>query len=461
MTCLVAIVGRPNVGKSTLFNRLVGRRLAIVDETPAVTRDRREGRAKLGDLRFEVLDTPGLEEAAPESLEARMRAQTERALENADVALFLIDARAGITPLDEHFARWLRKAGPPVVALANKCEGRGGSDGVLEAYSLGLGDAIPISAAHGEGMAELYEALAPFVKLGGMEADEGAGGTGVEAVEDAVAEVEERPLQLAIVGRPNVGKSTLVNKLLGEERMLTGPEPGMTRESIAIEWRYGARPVRLVDTAGLRRRARVAARLEKLSVEDTLRTIRLAEVVALVVDATQLLEKQDLAIAKMVLDEGRALVIALNKWDIVEHGAKALANFRDRLATSLPKARGAPHVCISALTGRRLDQLMEGVFSAYEVWNRRVPTARLNHWLIEATRRHPPPVAAGRRLRLRYMTQVKARPPTFVLFASRPAGLPESYLRYLANSLRKTFDLPGVPIRLHVRKGKNPFAKKK
>lgn len=458
---MVAIVGRPNVGKSTLFNRLVGRRLAIVDETPAVTRDRREGHAKLGDLRFEVLDTPGLEEAAPESLEARMRAQTERALENADVALFLIDARAGITPLDEHFARWLRKAGPPVVALANKCEGRGGSDGVLEAYSLGLGDAIPISAAHGEGMVELYEALVPFVKLGGMEADEDAGGTGEEAVGDGVAEVEERPLQLAIVGRPNVGKSTLVNKLLGEERMLTGPEPGMTRESIAIEWRYDSRPVRLVDTAGLRRRARVAAKLEKLSVEETLRSIRLAEVVALVVDATQLLEKQDLAIAKMVLDEGRALVIALNKWDIVEHGAKALSNFRDRLATSLPKARGAPHICISALTGRRLDQLMEGVFSAYEVWNRRVPTARLNHWLEEATRRHPPPVAAGRRLRLRYMTQVKARPPTFVLFASRPAGLPESYLRYLANSLKKTFDLPGVPIRLHVRQGKNPFVKNK
>ncbi len=464
MTCRVAIVGRPNVGKSTLFNRLVGRRLAIVDETPRVTRDRREGRAKLGDLRFEVLDTPGLEEAAPESLEARMRAQTERALENADVALFLIDARAGITPLDEHFARWLRKGGPPVVALANKCEGRGGSDGVLEAYSLGLGDAIPISAAHGEGMAELYEALAPFVKLAGMEADEGAGATPEEEAGDAVADVEgtvTRPLQLAIVGRPNVGKSTLVNKLLGEERMLTGPEPGMTRESIAIDWRYGARPVRLVDTAGLRRRARVAAKLEKLSVEDTLRAIRLAEVVVLVVDATQLLEKQDLAIAKMVLDEGRALVIALNKWDIVEHGGKALAKFRDRLATSLPRARGAPHVCISALTGRRLDQLMEGVFSVYEVWNRRVPTARLNHWLIEATRRHPPPVAAGRRLRLRYMTQVKARPPTFVLFASRPAGLPESYLRYLANSLRMTFDLPGVPIRLHVRKGKNPYVKNK
>ena len=460
MTCKVVIVGRPNVGKSTLFNRLVGRRLAIVDETPAVTRDRREGRAKLGDLRFQVLDTPGLEEAAPGSLEGRMQAQTERALEDADVALFLIDARAGITPLDEHFARWLRKAGPPVVPLANKCEGRGGSDGVLEAFSLGLGDAIPISAAHGEGMAELYEALAPFVKLGGMEADEGAGAAGEEAVGD-VEETDTRPMQLAIVGRPNVGKSTLVNKLLGEERMLTGPEPGMTRESITIEWRYGARPVRLVDTAGLRRRARVVAKLEKLSVEDTLRTIRLAEVVALLVDATQVLEKQDLAIAKMVLDEGRALVIALNKWDIVEHGAKTLSNFRDRLATSLPKARGAPHVCISALTGRRLDQLMEGVFSAYEVWNRRVPTAQLNHWLEEAIRRHPPPVAVGRRLRLRYMTQVKARPPTFVLFASRPAELPESYIRYLANGLRKTFDLPGVPIRLHVRKGKNPYAKKK
>jgi GTP-binding protein len=464
MTCKVVIVGRPNVGKSTLFNRLVGRRLAIVEATPAVTRDRREGHAKLGDLRFGVLDTPGLEEAAPESLEARMRAQTERALENADVVLFVIDARAGVTPLDEHFARWLRKGGPPVVPLANRCEGRGGSDGVLEAYSLGLGDAIPISAAHGEGMADLYEALAPFVKLGGMEPSEDAGLEPEEEAGGAVPDVEEtdaRPLQLAIVGRPNVGKSTLVNKLLGEERMLTGPEPGMTRESIAIEWRYADKPVRLVDTAGLRRRARVAAQLEKLSVADTLGAIRLAEVVVLVLDATQLMEKQDLAIAKMVLDEGRALVIALNKWDIVEHGGKALSRFRDRLATSLPRARGAPHVTISALTGRRLDQLMEGVFSAYEVWNRRVPTAGLNHWLEEAIRRHPPPVAAGRRLRLRYMTQVKARPPTFVLFASRPAGLPESYLRYLANGLRESFDLPGVPIRLHVRQGKNPFAKKK
>lgn len=453
MTCRVAIVGRPNVGKSTLFNRLVGRQLAIVEETPAVTRDRREGHAKLGDLRFEVLDTPGLEEAAPESLEARMRAQTERALENADVALFVIDARAGITPLDEHFARWLRKGGPPVVPLANKCEGKAGAEGVLEAYALGFGDAIPVSAAHGEGMADLYDALAPFVNLAGMEAEEEIEGEGRE-------EGAARPLQLAIVGRPNVGKSTLVNKLLGEERMLTGPEPGMTREAIAIEWRYAERPVRLVDTAGLRRRARVAAKLEKLSVEDTLRAIRLAEVVVLVVDATRLLEKQDLAIAKMVLDEGRALVLALNKWDIVADGTKALAKFRDRLATSLPGARGAPDVCISALTGRGLERLMEGVFSVYEVWNRRVPTARLNHWLEEATRHHPPPVAAGRRLKLRYMTQVKARPPTFVLFASRPAELPEGYLRYLANGLRESFDLPGVPIRVHLRKGKNPYAKK-
>ena len=471
MACTVAIVGRPNVGKSTLFNRLVGRRLAIVDETPGVTRDRREGKARLGDLRFAVLDTPGLADASGDSLEARMRAQAERAFADADVALLMIDARAGVTPLDEHFARWLRRSPTPVVLLANKCEGRAGRDGALEAYSLGLGEPLPIAAEHGEGMADLYDALAPFVKLDGLEETGGeaarpvvsGGRRGARARGAAKAgpgEEPARPLQLAIIGRPNVGKSTLVNKLLGEERMLTGPEPGMTRDAIAIEWSHGGRPVRLVDTAGLRRPARVSERLEQLSVEDALRAARLAQVVVLVVDATVMLEKQDLAVAKMVVEEGRALILALNKWDLVRDPGEALRNFRDRLATSLPQARGVPFVSISALTGRNLDRLMDGVFSAYEVWNRRIPTGRLNRWLEGVTGRHPPPRAAGRRLKLRYVTQVKARPPTFVLFASRPAELPESYLRYLANGLRDAFDLPGVPLRLHLRKGKNPYVAK-
>ncbi len=471
MACTVAIVGRPNVGKSTLFNRLVGRRLAIVDETPGVTRDRREGKARLGDLRFAVLDTPGLADASGDSLEARMRAQAERAFADADVALLMIDARAGVTPLDEHFARWLRRSPTPVVLLANKCEGRAGRDGALEAYSLGLGEPLPIAAEHGEGMADLYDALAPFVKLDGLEETGGeaarpvvsGGRRGARARGAAKAgpgEVPARPLQLAIIGRPNVGKSTLVNKLLGEERVLAGPEPGMTRDAIAIEWSHGGRPVRLVDTAGLRRPARVSERLEQLSVADALRAARLAQVVVLVVDATVMLEKQDLAVAKMVVEEGRALIIALNKWDLVRDPRKALRNFRDRLATSLPQARGVPFVSISALTGRNLERLMDGVFSAYEVWNRRIPTGRLNRWLEGVTGRHPPSMAAGRRLKLRYMTQVKARPPTFVLFASRPADLPESYLRYLANGLREAFDLPGVPLRLHLRKGKNPYVAK-
>ena len=481
MACTVAIVGRPNVGKSTLFNRLVGRRLAIVEATPGVTRDRREGEGKLGDLRFAVLDTPGREDASGDSLEARMRAQTERALADADVALMMIDARAGVTPLDQHFARWLRKSPTPVVLLANKCEGGAARDGVFEAYSLGLGEPLPIAAEHGEGMADLYDALAPFVNLGGLAE---AGGKGAGRAEcdgpppagfgpqggrrgprgrGAKADPGKAPLtplQLAIIGRPNVGKSTLVNRLLGEERMLTGPEPGMTRDAVAVEWSHGARPVRLVDTAGLRRRARVTEKLEKLSVEDTLRAIRLAEVVVLVVDAAVMLEKQDLAVAKMVMEEGRALVIALNKWDLVHNPGEVLENFRDRLAASLPQARGVPFVTTSALTGRNLDRLMDEAFSAYEVWNRRIATGRLNRWLEGVTGRHPPPTAAGRRLKLRYVTQVKARPPTFVLFASRPADLPASYLRYLANGLRDAFDLPGVPIRLHLRKGKNPYAAK-
>ena len=441
----VAIVGRPNVGKSTLFNRLVGRRLALVDETPGVTRDRRTGDAHLGDLRFTVIDTAGFEEARGDSLPARMRAQTERAVAEADLALLLIDARAGVIPLDAEFANLLRKSATPVVLVANKCEGRLGAAGVVDAFALGLGEPVAISAEHGEGLADLYDAIAPYAAAAGAE-------------EAPAADEETGVLQLAIVGRPNVGKSTLINRLLGEERLLTGPEPGITRDAIAVAWRTRGRDIRLVDTAGLRRRARVAEKLEKLSVEDTLRAIRFAQVVVLVLDANDMLERQDLTIARLVIDEGRALVIAANKWDLVMDKTAALARLRDRIETSLPQLRGLRPVTISALAGKNLDRLLDAVLAAYELWNRRVPTAALNRWLGDAVEAHPPPLVAGRRLKLRYGAQIKTRPPTFALFVSRPEKLPDSYSRYLVNSLRDSFDLPGVPIRLQLRKGKNPYA---
>ena len=441
----VAIVGRPNVGKSTLFNRLVGRRLALVDETPGVTRDRRAGDAHLGDLRFTVIDTAGFEEARGDSLPARMRAQTERAVAEADLALLLIDARAGVIPLDAEFANLLRKSATPVVLVANKCEGRLGAAGVVDAFALGLGEPVAISAEHGEGLADLYDAIAPYAAAAGAE-------------EAPAADEETGVLQLAIVGRPNVGKSTLINRLLGEERLLTGPEPGITRDAIAVAWRYHRRNIRLVDTAGLRRRARVAEKLEKLSVEDTLRAIRFAQVVVLVLDANDMLERQDLTIARLVIDEGRALVIAANKWDLVMDKTAALARLRDRLETSLPQLHGLRPVTVSALTGKNLDRLLDAVLAVYELWNRRVPTAALNRWLGDAVEAHPPPLVAGRRLKLRYGAQIKTRPPTFALFVSRPEKLPDSYSRYLVNSLRDSFDLPGVPIRLQLRKGKNPYA---
>jgi GTP-binding protein len=444
MTFTVAIVGRPNVGKSTLFNRLVGQRLALVDDTPGVTRDRREGEGRIADLEFRVIDTAGLDENEPGTLEARMREQTSRALAAADVALFLIDARQGVTPLDEHFAAWLRRGGTPVVLVANKSEGRIGMDGVFDAFSLGLGEPVPLSAEHGEGLADLHAALAPFAKAA--------------AAPEKLPEV--RPLQLAIVGRPNVGKSTLANRLLGEDRLLTGPEAGITRDAITIDWEWRGRRIRLVDTAGLRRRARIEAKLEKLSVADTLRAVRFAEVVVLVVDAAQILEKQDLTIARLVEEEGRALVIAVSKWDAATEKKAALARLSDRLEASLPQLAGIAAVPVSGRTGAGLEELMAAVFATHATWNRHLGTPVLNRWLTEVQERHPPPLVEGRRLRLRYMTQANTRPPTFALFASKPGDLPESYRRYLVNLLREDFGLPGVPIRMMLRKGKNPYADK-
>ncbi len=452
----IAIVGRPNVGKSTLFNRLVGKRLALVDDRPGVTRDRREGEARLYGLQFRVIDTAGFEDAKGATLEARMRAQTERALDEADLALLLVDARAGVTPLDEAFAQMLRERGQPVVVVANKCEGGRGESGLLEAYSLGLGEPVPLSAEHGLGLADLEEAIRPYLEADQVsEPDEAAG-------EAPVAEEAEAagPLHLAIVGRPNVGKSTLFNRLLGEERVLTGPEAGITRDAIAVPWSYGGREIRLVDTAGLRRRARVTEKLERISVSDSLRAMQFAQVVVLLVEAEAEapLEKQDLTIARQVVEEGRALVIAINKWDACADREGALRSLRDRLKRSLPQTRGVLVVPLSALRGEGVKRLMDAVFAAYETWNRRVPTAELNRWLEEVTARHPPPAAQGRRIRLKYITQARTRPPTFALSCSRPEALPRSYLRYLQNALREDFGLPGTPIRIHLRKGRNPFA---
>lgn len=460
MTATVAIVGRPNVGKSTLFNRLVGRRLAIVDDAPGVTRDWREGDASLGDLRFRVLDTAGLDPSPNEGLEAAVRRQTERAIRAADLILFVIDARVGVTPIDDEFAGWLRRAQAPVILVANKCEGRAARGGILDSFALGLGEPVPISAEHGEGMADLYEAVEPFIDV----ADQSEPVEDREEPEETSPgedeETEARPLQLAIVGRPNVGKSSLLNRLVRQERVLTGPEPGVTRDAIAVEWTWQGRAVRLIDTAGLRRRTRVVERVERLSAEDTRRVIRFAQVVVLVLDATLTVDRQDLSIARSVIDEGRALVLAANKWDVVDSPGEKLAEIRDRIETSLSQVRGIPLVTISALTGQRLDQLMQSVFDIYEVWNRRVATGALNRWLADALDRHPPPMVSGRRLRIRYATQIKRRPPTFVLFTTRPAEIPEDYLRYLANSLRDTFGLEGVPLRIQLRKGENPYAER-
>ena len=445
MSATVVIVGRPNVGKSTLFNRLAGRRLALVHDRPGVTRDRRQGEASLGELEFTIVDTAGFEEATGESLEARMRQQTEQAIAAGDVCLLLVDARAGLTAVDREFAGIVRRSGKPVIVCANKAEGRAGEAGLYEAFELGLGGPVAISAAHGDGMDELYEALKLHLPPPQEETDEDA--------------EENRPVRLAIVGRPNVGKSTLINALVGEERMLTGPEAGITRDAISMDWSWRGRPIKLWDTAGMRRRARIDEPLEKMAVQDGLRAAKFAEVVVLVLDASHPFEKQDLQLADLIEREGRALVIAVNKWDLVDEAkTRRLKELQADLKEMLPQIAGVPLITVSALEGRGLGRLMEAVFDVYELWNKRIGTGELNRWLEYQVERHPPPAPGGRRIKLRYMTQVSARPPSFAVFSTRGSELPEAYKRYLVNALRTDFGLKGIPIRLNLRERKNPYA---
>ena len=457
MRPVIAIVGRPNVGKSTLFNRLIGRRSALVDPTPGVTRDRREGDARLGRLRFTAVDTAGLEETPDSDVETEMQAQTLRAIDEADAVLLLFDARAGITPLDRHFADLMRKSRSPVILVANKCEARSADAGRLEAYELGMGEPIAIASEHGIGMPDLEDAIVEALENAGWQREPEPREAGVEQTPEDEDD-PDGPLQLAIVGRPNVGKSTLVNALVGDERVITGPQPGITRDAISIEWTWNDLPIKLIDTAGMRRKARVNEKVEKLSVGDTLEAIRFAHVVVLVLDATMMPEKQDLVIARHIIDEGRAIVIAVNKWDAVENRQEALDLLYDRMEISLPQIRGVPVVTLSALTSRGIQKLLPEVAAVYEIWNKRVSTGPLNRWLQQVVERHPPPISRGRRIRIRYITQSKARPPTFVVFASQPIGVPEAYVRYLINGIRETFDFPGVPIRVSLRRQRNPFA---
>lgn len=470
MTFTVAIIGRPNVGKSTLFNRLVGKRLALVDDTPGVTRDRRDAMASLGEYKFRIVDTAGLEEGKDDSLSARMRKQTEKAIEEADFTLFMIDARAGVTPLDKHFAEILRKGKKQAILIANKSEGKAGEAGMYEAFSLGLGQPIPLSAEHGEGLADLIDAfdeklrelgIDPFAEKQEEIAPKSVIIEGEVSEEDELQSEQDDglPMQLAIVGRPNVGKSTLINKLLGEERMLTGPEAGITRDSIGVNYSYEGRELRIFDTAGMRRKSKVQEKLEKLSVADTIRALNFAEVVVLLIDATQPFEKQDLSIASLVVQEGRALVIGLNKYDLLENRQEVMKDIAHKLEHSLPQIKGIPIIPVSALTGRGLDKLMEQIFTTYKLWNRRISTAKLNKWLTQTLQYHPAPSVKGRRTKMRYITQVKTRPPTFAIFTNRPADVADSYVRYLLNELRWDFDMPGVPIRIMLRKGDNPYKK--
>lgn len=452
MSFTFAIIGRPNVGKSTLFNRLVGQKLALVDDQPGVTRDRREGQARLGDLEFTIIDTAGLDEGARGSLTARMQEQTEAAIAAADALFFVIDARIGLTPTDRSFADFARRANKPVLLLANKSEGKHGELGAMESYALGLGDPIQISAEHGEGMGELYDALRDVMPEP-IDEDDEAG-----ADEDDGA---SRPIRVAIVGRPNAGKSTMINQLLGEERLLTSPEAGTTRDSISVEIDFKGRPFRVFDTAGLRRRSRIEEKLEKLSVADALRAVRFAEVVVLMLDAQTKFEEQDLRIADLIEREGRALVIAVNKWDLMGSRANQVGALRAEVDHWLPQVKGVPIVAVSGLMGEGIDRLMRGIEDAYAVWNRRISTSALNRWFEQAVAANPPPAVSGRRLKLNYITQTKARPPSFVLFCSRADAVPESYLRYLTNSIRENFELPGTPIRITLREKANPFAHKR
>lgn len=482
MSFTLSILGRPNVGKSTLFNRLAGKKLALVDDTPGVTRDRREGRGSLGDLDFTIMDTAGLEEGDVTSLFGRMRLQTEAAIAETDIVLMLIDARAGVTPLDDHFADWLRTQNKPVILVANKCEGRAGQEGVAEAYGLGLGQVVPFSAEHGEGLADLYEMIIEKLTELGMdpgprgdeldekwyeekvrEDEEGyaaeyeleEGDTDYEFQDDET--IDEKPLQLAIIGRPNAGKSTLINHLVGEDRLIVGPEAGLTRDSIAVPWEWEGMKIKLFDTAGMRKKARVQEKLEKLSVADTIRAVKYAQVVVLMLDATLGLEKQDLRIAEMVANEGRGLVIALNKWDIVDDRLKAQRQIRDTLESSFPQLKGVPIINISALTGQGTQKIMPTVMEVYGFWTTRIGTSRLNGWLEHVLEQHQPPLVAGRRIKIRFLAQVKTRPPTFVLFTNLPKDMPVSYVRYMENDLRRTFNMPATPLRFIMKKGDNPF----
>ncbi|NTE87021.1 ribosome biogenesis GTPase Der [Agrobacterium rubi] len=470
MSFTVAIVGRPNVGKSTLFNRLVGKKLALVDDTPGVTRDRRPGDAKLVDLRFTIIDTAGLEQSGPETLQGRMWAQTEEAIDEADITLFVVDAKFGLTPADKTLAEMLRRGGKPVVLVANKSEARGSDGGFYDAYTLGLGEPCPISAEHGQGMIDLRDAIVAAVGEDvafPKEDDFDEAETDVVLPRDEDDDEEEepvydetRPLRVAIIGRPNAGKSTLINRFLGEDRLLTGPEAGITRDSISVEWDWRGRTIKMFDTAGMRRKARVIEKLEKLSVADSLRSIRFAETVVIVFDSTIPFEKQDLQLVDLVIREGRAAVLAFNKWDLVEDPQAFLAELREKTERLLPQARGIRAVPMSGHTAYGLDRLMQNIIDTDKIWNRRVSTAKLNKWLDAQVTQHPPPAVSGRRLRLKYMTQVKARPPAFMISCTRPEAIPESYTRYLVNNLRKDFDMPGVPIRVHYRGSDNPFESK-